>query len=421
MMIISQDPKRTGKAKIRKLVAKKKADAYKKRKELQNIKELTRFTEKDKLEKNSCTQKFHKCYHEMSKPTTKDVKNQFLHGLKGGSSTFKRRMESNTKSKELKLMNRGSDCFVNSVIQLLMSTEYMTFIECNLPHLLHQSAPDTYPFSRLLRNIYRKESLGKNISVAAVRTFVAHVSGKHYLDNGTQQDAEEFFRAMELILSEELLELESFRKCRDNHWGRKEIRRIFRNSTRDGKCENCGQIPSSISEPFFLLQLNVVHSISSINLSTLIENHFTESTTTERIKCSNCCPHDRDRLPCSLTEMCKVKEASEITQLLIAPKYLLIQLLRYDGKGNKIRTLVNINDELLLQNNLLYSPVGILNHIGPSPNHGHYVTFRKKNCGQWIFYDDALNQPSSLKVANSSDNYLLVFCRKDVRAGCTPK
>ena len=223
---------------------------------------------------------------------------------------------------------------------------------------------------------------------------------------------------MELILLEELVELESFRKCKENHWGRKEIRRLFRNNTRDGKCENCGQIPSSTSEPFFLLQLNVVDSISSINLSTLIANHFTESTTTERIKCSNCCPHDRDGLPCSLTEICKVKEASEITQLLIAPKYLLIQLLRYDGNGNKIRTLVNISDELVLENDLLYSPVAILNHIGPSQNHGHYVTFRKKNCGQWVFYDDALNQPSCLKVANSSDNYLLVFCRKDVRAGC---
>ena len=173
----------------------------------------------------------------------------------------------------------------------------MTFIRCHLPHVLHQSSPDAYPFSRLLRNIYREESLGKNISVAAVRTFVAHVSGKPYLDNGTQQDAEEFFRAMELILSEELLGLETFRNYRENHWGRREVRRIFRNSTTDGKCENCGQFPSSISEPFFLLQLNVVHSKSSINLLTLIENHFTENTSTEQIKCSNCCPHDRAGLP----------------------------------------------------------------------------------------------------------------------------
>ena len=305
----------------------KRRQMHTKRGERFKISELTRIIEKDKLEKISCNQKFHIRDHQKSKPTSKDAKSQFLYGLKGGSFTFKRRMEDNTKSKELQLMNRGSDCFVTSVIQLLISTEYMTFIECNLPNLLHQSAPHTYPFSRLLSNICRKESLGKNLSLAAVRSFVAHVSGKHYLNNGTQHDAEEFFRAMELILLEELVELESFRKCRENHWGRKEIRRLFRNNTRDGKYENCGQIPSSTSEPFFFLQLNVVDSISSINLSTLIANHFTESTTTERIKCSNCCPHDRDGLPCSLTEICKVKKASEITQLLIAPKYLLIQLL----------------------------------------------------------------------------------------------
>ena len=133
-MFISQDPKRTGKAKIRKLVAEKKADAYKKRREIQDIKELTRFIEKDKLEKISCNQKFHIRDHQKSKPTSKDAKSQFLYGLKGGSFTFKRRMEDNTKSKELQLMNRGSDCFVTSVIQLLISTEYMTFIECNLQH-----------------------------------------------------------------------------------------------------------------------------------------------------------------------------------------------------------------------------------------------------------------------------------------------
>ena len=76
-MNIFQDPKRTGQAKIRKMVAKKKTNAYRKRRELQDMRELKRFQEKDEWETFSGNQKFCKGDHQRSKSHSKDLKKHF--------------------------------------------------------------------------------------------------------------------------------------------------------------------------------------------------------------------------------------------------------------------------------------------------------------------------------------------------------
>ena len=53
---------------------------------------------------------------------------------------------------------------------------------------------------------YSNESRG-HISTATIRTQVALTSGKFYLDEGNQEDAEEFLCALEETLSEELVAL----------------------------------------------------------------------------------------------------------------------------------------------------------------------------------------------------------------------
>ena len=88
-------------------------------------------------------------------------------GLKGGSP-IETKPGSCLTSNDLQLINRGSDCFVNSVIQLLRCTDYFKFIKNHLPYILANTPPDSYKLSRRLRYIYDEESLGRPISVAFI-------------------------------------------------------------------------------------------------------------------------------------------------------------------------------------------------------------------------------------------------------------
>ena len=42
-------------------------------------------------------------------------------------------------------------------------------------------------------------------------------------------------------------------------------------------------------------------------------------------------------------------------------------------------------------------------------NAGHYVAFIKNELGHWILFDDTMNCPASLEVANTAENYILMF------------
>ena len=95
---------------------------------------------------------------------------------------------------------------------------------------------------------------------------MAEKSNKFYLDQDTQEDAEEFFCALETILSNELIESEQFRDEQRKHWGEMSVRRCFLDNTQTGKCLNCDEYPASRKEPFVLLKLAVPRSNMNINI-----------------------------------------------------------------------------------------------------------------------------------------------------------
>ena len=106
---------------------------------------------------------------------------------------------------------------------------------------------------------------------------------------------------------------------------------------------------------------------ANVTLISLIQSHYSESIQTAKIKCSNCCPHDDQGVPCTLTGVCRARQASEICQLTKAPKFLFIQLLRYDNSGQKVTTFVELVADLIVpngENGEKYEVVGTLNHIG---------------------------------------------------------
>ena len=72
-------------------------------------------------------------------------------------------------------------------------------------------------------------------------------------------------------------------------------------------------------------------------------------------------------MPCAQNGICSGRQAAELVQLVEAPEFLLVHLIRYDNKGQKIKTFVKIEDELRLPSNNIYNPLAILNHIGQCP------------------------------------------------------
>ena len=314
----------------------------------------------------------------------------------------------------LQLINSGSDCFVNSVIQLLRVTDYAYFLKIKLPPLLADKPSQDFDVCKVLSRLYSGKTRGQ-LSAGSIRRYVAQKSGKSYLNSGTQQDAEEFFRALEETISDELMLSEEFRVLRGKHWGRQEIRRLFCDNTENGKCGTCNQYPSSKEEQFFIIPLNVPISESGVSLSSVIQNHFLESTRTDKIRCPNCCPHDKNGLQCTRTGVCRDRDSAECIQLIKTPEFLFIQLLRYDGTNQKVMTFVNIDAELELPSKEIYETVAIINHIGETTSSGHYVTHLRDDSGQWMLFDDTFSRTSSLKEANTAENYILLFKKKCTR------
>ena len=244
------DPNITRAAKNRKVVAKKKQLAFYRRRKIQQEKELNRF----KDIKKSVSIHGKKTFPESLEPLSSQLLSPLSSGLKGGAPAKKAKLDDCMIINELQLTNRGSDCFVNSIIQLLRNTPYIQFIKVHLPSILSNSTLDSYRLSKLLTNIYEEKSFGRSKSVAAIRTYVAQMSDKGYLDNGTQQDAEEFLRALDNVFHVELIESETFKDTRDLHWGREEIKRKFVDNGSSGACQICGNYPILSEDPFLFFK-----------------------------------------------------------------------------------------------------------------------------------------------------------------------
>ena len=118
----------------------------------------------------------------------------------------------------LRLLNSGTDCFVNFVLQLLSNTGYATYLANCVPSLLELTPADSYMVSRHLAELYSSRKKGL-MSTAHIRTCVAEASGKLHLDVNSQEDAEEFLLALVATIAMELETSDSFKIERENHWG----------------------------------------------------------------------------------------------------------------------------------------------------------------------------------------------------------
>ena len=95
--------------------------------------------------------------------------------LQGGAPKSKKQQE---EMNELQLSNRGTDCFVNCIVQLIRNTAYMQFINDKLPNHLHEVPGNICPLSRSLLKIYHSCLDERIVSTAQIRKLVAEHSNR---------------------------------------------------------------------------------------------------------------------------------------------------------------------------------------------------------------------------------------------------
>ena len=329
-------------------------------------------------------------------------------GLKGGAPLNSKRLklsDMQQASGQLKLINKQNDCFVNVGIQMMTKTCYT-----ELPTLLIGGQDGTRPVSSLLSKLFggRRSEV---MSATSIRRYVAQSTGRLYLDMGTQEDAAEFLSCLEDVVFQELKNEEGFQFLRNKHWGAEQHRRLFLDKySVAGECEKCGQFPATQDQDFFLLKLSLPESSESpVSLTTLVQDYFSQSTTNEKIRCSNCCPHEPRGLQCSLEGDCRLRAAAEKIDISKAPKFLFLNLLRYDSEGKKLRVMVTVDSVLVLVHGHRYELVATVTHKGPNVKSGHYLAHLKTDSGQWVCCNDEVTTRSSLQEANTADNYILLF------------
>lgn len=90
----------------------------------------------------------------------------------------------------------------------------------------------------------------------------------------------------------------------------------------------------------------------------------------------------------------------------VSPKILILQLKRWNYKGNKIRSIINIEETLDLsfvsETKAVYELFGTINHSGSTNQGGHYFTSLKKNNKWYIFNDTTINEVKFSNIINET-------------------
>jgi ubiquitin C-terminal hydrolase len=162
---------------------------------------------------------------------------------------------------------------------------------------------------------------------------------------------------------------------------------------------------------------NIPRTNSSVSLLSMVQTHFSANTEIVNMRCSNCYhlqEHKKNGVTCPRTGICRDRGTVEMCQLTKAPKFLFIQLVQNVGIQPKVSTFVEFKNELVLPGGHEYEPIATVYHIGKTPSSGHYVTNLKLKSGHWMTFDDEVSRICSLKEANTNNNYILLFKRKEM-------
>ena len=173
-----------------------------------------------------------------------------------------------------------------------------------------------------------------NTSNTILFSLVADKSNKDYLNQGRQEDAEEFLTALIDVLEKELKHITKFETMFNKIHGMEKKERKFMDNP-IGWCVKCKSYPRVSEERFLTLQL-AVPSCAQVQLESLLNSYFYEDEMT--LSCSNGCCQCEGK--CRHRGVCN-HPVETFTSLSHSPDFLMIQLKRfaYDTTGTKVTDL----------------------------------------------------------------------------------
>ncbi len=302
-------------------------------------------------------------------------------------------------------------CYINAAIQTLYCIkEFRTFIvERNF---LVPNQTVSQPICGELYLLFSNPEWLNNVK--ALRHLVAFYRGRPYYNDGSQQDSSEFLRDILECFYEEVSYLNiPGRAMYNNFFGIQSHVRTFDNPREQGKCPTCHTLPRSDTEPFQSIYLDLPNN--SMRLQCLLDEHFSVSANSTRMKCSNCCRCVRN---CPQTGPCRLKKSIEEKSIVKSPDILIITLQRYHNPGRKKETLI-LPDDIITLNGDRFVLNATVNHRGSSLNGGHYIAHIKSTDNSWIECDDAKITMSYQDIsAKSNENYFLLY-KKEIVPGST--
>lgn len=183
------------------------------------------------------------------------------------------------------------------------------------------------------------------------------------------------------------------------------------------KCSNCKHNVQKL-EQYKEISLNLSKDKKDNNLEKLLDIYFAHENL-EDYRCDNC----NEKNFCN----------KNVT-LLNTPKYLLIQLKRFEFNTktyNMSKILEEVNyplfidmDKYCLQDNInknidtknIYTLSSIINHLGASLQSGHYTSFHKIK-DQWFYADDTdinkVEEDFIFTNRNKKCSYVLIYEKQD--------
>ena len=305
------------------------------------------------------------------------------------------------------LRSESNLCFANSAIQMLHNIprirSFFLEKEYNLPNEKKQNMGICDELAQIFQ-----VGVQTVTSAAKLRKMVGESASKPYLMDGSQQDVLDFLFTLLDTIEKELSDQNWEAKVLIREfWGREKIEKKFLDNN-SGKCSRCKLNPRVEEESFNYLQLNVPDTMTVIPLSRMLDNHFSESSNTFQMKCSNCCPHN---LHCPGTGQCKQRNTASQRVLVVGSDILVVQLNRFSREGNvKIKTTVWPDEKLTMKTGEEYQLNSIAHHLGESKHSGHYLVSFKED-GTWFRCNDAIASLSSESEAKSEESYICVYLK----------
>lgn len=320
------------------------------------------------------------------------------------------------------LLNTSNKCYINSIIQCLSNTLFLTdyFLSNNYKNDLSRDKKITTMYINILYNIWNENRILK------LRNFLENkmLEDKYSNRSNTHEDSHEFLLYLLNILHNGLkyeikvdingtVKSESDKLMKDYMLKWKElfekdysiiIKCFYGMTFSKIKCNtNC---ISNVYENFNIISLPI--TIEDSHIYECLDRYFFKNERIDNWKC----------------DKCKTIGCTKTTSIFTLPNYLIIHLKRANQDNKLENTITFPLDELDLtkyieeskqdKNNYIYSLYAVNNHIG-NINDGHYWSYCKNLDKSWYCFDDEnvskLHRGFDSEIV-TKNAYILFYYRK---------